>query len=89
MHRYFNFSPFTPIRQKSCWFIFPKITTIATKMIEYNKLKVPGSTPPETVKNIAPLIPPKKLDSAKAEDLYLKIFIPIASAAMSPSLIAE
>jgi hypothetical protein len=41
------------------------------------------------VKNIAPLIPPKKLDKAKAEDLYLKIFIPIASAAISPSLIAE
>ena len=34
-------------------------------------------------------MPAKKLDKAKAADLYLKIFIPIASAAISPSLIAE
>ena len=52
------------------------------------RLNVPGSTPPETVKNMEPLIPAKKLDKAKAADLYLKRFIPIASAAISPSLIA-
>ena len=29
-----------------------------SKVIEYRRLKVPGSTPPETVKKRAPLIPP-------------------------------
>jgi hypothetical protein len=36
----------------------PPIITIATNVIEYKRLKLPGSTPPDKVKSNEPAIPP-------------------------------
>ena len=36
----------------------PPIMTIATNVIEYKRLKLPGSTPPDYVNNNDPAIPP-------------------------------
>ena len=66
----------------------PPSTTMATITIDSIRMKLSGEMKPWNAANIAPETPPKEAPIANASSLMLRVFTPIALAAISSSRIA-